>query len=153
MHTKTSIACVSTSSGTSKKKILPQKLTALDFSWLVGMSNPKPTEDNMQLELIQTVRYGDGTISEEVVDFDQQRHAIETQEAAAKMDAEWEAENPWASGADVDSLTGFAFDPHDPWANAGTLAATARMMASIDGDGEFWDEWKDQMKDKEMMGW
>lgn len=33
----------------------------------------------------------------------------------------------------------------------GTLAATARIMASTDDSGYDWDEWKDQMKDK-MLG-
>lgn len=27
---------------------------------------------------------------------------------------------------------------------------TARFMASCDGDGDFWDAWKDEMKDRSM---
>jgi len=97
----------------------------------------------MQLELIETVRYGNGDVKEEVVDFDQQRKAIEAREAVEAMKAEWEAEN-WAT----DALTGFAYDPFDPFGQQhGPIAATAAMMASIDGDGEFWDSWKDQMKE------
>ena len=37
---------------------------------------------------------------------------------------------------------------------AGTWAATARLMAEIypevDGDPDFWDRWKDEMKDRDM---
>ena len=37
---------------------------------------------------------------------------------------------------------------------AGTWASTARLMAEfypeVDGDPDFWDRWKDEMKDRDM---
>ena len=38
----------------------------------------------------------------------------------------------------------------------GTYAFTARLMAEIDpapeGDPDFWDRWKDEMKDRDLCG-
>lgn len=41
------------------------------------------------------------------------------------------------------------FDPMSLRTEDGRLPyfVTARLMASIDGNGDFWDDWKDQMKE------
>jgi len=93
----------------------------------------------MQLDLFATAYYGDGTIAEEPVDIDQQEARVRALEVQAEMDAAWFSEET----APVE------VDPNEP--PLGSWAATARMMASCgDGDGFDWDQWKDEMKEREL---
>ena len=93
----------------------------------------------MQLDLFATAYYGDGTVAEEAIDLTQQELRIKALELQAEMDAAWFAEET----APIEA------DPNEP--ALGSWAATARMMASCGNDDGFdWDQWKDEMKDREM---
>ena len=74
-------------------------------------------------------------------DFDTQIHPEETNEYRDYQDErELEREQEQDAG-----------DPP-----VGTYAFTARLMAEIDpapeGDPDFWDRWKDEMKDRDLCG-
>lgn len=55
-----------------------------------------------------------------------------------------------AVGKDLDDYLDWLNKPKAMEPPVGTYAATARMMADmapVDGDPDFWDRWKDEMKD------